>query len=112
MTIITPSAREISAVGAPYDVEAVRADFPILAEKVHGKPLVYLDNAASAQKPKVVLDALQRAYSEEYANVHRGLHFHQLLGERHAAEVKAGNLREAGHALLGEELHAAAGRAA
>lgn len=61
--------------GRPFDVEAIRADFPILARQVHGKPLVYLDNAASAQKPKAVLDALTRAYSEEYANVHRGLHF-------------------------------------
>src|SRR5689334_25288071 len=59
----------------PYDVEAIRRDFPILAEKVHGKPLVYLDNGASAQKPQVVIDAISNAYSNEYANVHRGLHF-------------------------------------
>ncbi|MFZ1813050.1 MAG: cysteine desulfurase [Rhizobiaceae bacterium] len=58
-----------------YDVERVRADFPILAREVHGKPLVYLDNGASAQKPRAVLDAIQHAYSNEYANVHRGLHF-------------------------------------
>jgi cysteine desulfurase / selenocysteine lyase len=58
-----------------FDVERIRRDFPILAREVYGKPLVYLDNAASAQKPKAVLDALNRAYSEEYANVHRGLHF-------------------------------------
>src|ERR1044072_836973 len=58
-----------------YDVEAIRKDFPILSRQVYGKPLVYLDNAASAQKPKAVLDVLQRAYAEEYANVHRGLHF-------------------------------------
>lgn len=58
-----------------YDVEAVRADFPILARQVHGKPLVYLDNGASAQKPKAVIDAISHAYSHEYANVHRGLHF-------------------------------------
>ena len=57
-----------------YDVEKIRADFPILSRKVHGKPLVYLDNGASAQKPKVVIDAVTRAYAEEYANVHRGLH--------------------------------------
>ena len=60
---------------APYDVEAIRRDFPILAREVYGKPLVYLDNGASAQKPQVVLDAVQHAYSQEYANVHRGLHF-------------------------------------
>jgi cysteine desulfurase/selenocysteine lyase len=58
-----------------YDVEKVRADFPILSRTVYGKPLIYLDNAASAQKPRVVLDRIQHAYSEEYANVHRGLHF-------------------------------------
>jgi cysteine desulfurase / selenocysteine lyase len=57
-----------------YDVGRVREDFPILGLQVHGKPLVYLDNAASAQKPKAVLDRLQQAYTSEYANVHRGLH--------------------------------------
>ncbi|WP_332461112.1 cysteine desulfurase [Acuticoccus mangrovi] len=59
---------------APFDVEAVRADFPILRQEIHGKPLVYLDNAASAQKPQAVLDRIMQAYSEDYANVHRGLH--------------------------------------
>lgn len=58
-----------------YDVAGIRADFPALALKVHGKPLVYLDNAASAQKPKAVLDRLQKAYTQQYANVHRGLHY-------------------------------------
>ena len=57
-----------------YDVQKVRKDFPILGREVNGKPLVYLDNGASAQKPKAVLDAIQRAYGEEYSNVHRGLH--------------------------------------
>jgi cysteine desulfurase/selenocysteine lyase len=60
---------------APLDVEALRADFPILAERPYGKPLVYLDNAASAQKPRVVIDRLTHAYSHEYSNVHRGLHY-------------------------------------
>ncbi len=60
---------------ATYDVEAIRRDFPALALKVYGKPLVYLDNAASAQKPQVMLDALMKAYAQEYANVHRGLHY-------------------------------------
>ena len=63
------------AQAAPYDVEKLRADFPILAERPYGKPLVYLDNAASAQKPKAVLDRLTHAYEHEYANVHRGLHY-------------------------------------
>ncbi|GGX62864.1 cysteine desulfurase [Tateyamaria omphalii] len=58
-----------------YDVNAIRADFPILSREVNGKPLVYLDSGASAQKPQVVIDAISKAYSEEYANVHRGLHF-------------------------------------
>jgi len=58
-----------------YDVERIRADFPILAMPVYGKRLVYLDNAASAQKPKAVLDRIQHAYTAEYANVHRGLHY-------------------------------------
>jgi cysteine desulfurase/selenocysteine lyase len=58
-----------------YDVARVRADFPALSLQVYGKPLVYLDNAASAQKPQAVLDRLQRAYTEQYANVHRGLHY-------------------------------------
>jgi len=59
----------------PYDVEAIRRDFPILSREVHGKPLVYLDNGASAQKPKSVLETIRHAYESEYANVHRGLHF-------------------------------------
>ena len=57
------------------DVAAVRADFPILSREVNGKPLTYLDNGASAQKPQVVIDAITTAYAEEYANVHRGLHY-------------------------------------
>lgn len=58
-----------------FDVEKIRADFPILARKVNDKPLVYLDNGASAQKPQVVIDAMNAGYSMEYANVHRGLHY-------------------------------------
>jgi cysteine desulfurase/selenocysteine lyase len=58
-----------------YDVAEIRKDFPILSREVHGKPLVYLDNGASAQKPQVVIDTVMRAYAEEYSNVHRGLHY-------------------------------------
>ncbi|NOE17100.1 SufS family cysteine desulfurase [Ruegeria atlantica] len=58
-----------------YDVQKIRSDFPILSRQVNGKPLTYLDNGASAQKPRVVIDAVTRAYSEEYSNVHRGLHY-------------------------------------
>lgn len=64
-----------AAGSTSYDVERIRADFPILSREIHGKPLVYLDNGASAQKPKAVLDAIQNAYSHEYSNVHRGLHY-------------------------------------
>lgn len=64
-----------AAPSGEYDVEAIRADFPILSREVYGKPLVYLDNGASAQKPRAVLEAIERAYKLEYANVHRGLHY-------------------------------------
>ncbi|MFT6088779.1 cysteine desulfurase [Sulfitobacter sp.] len=58
-----------------YDVNKIRSDFPILSRTVNDKPLVYLDNGASAQKPQVVIDAISHAYSHEYSNVHRGLHY-------------------------------------
>ncbi len=58
-----------------FNVDKIRADFPILQREVYGKPLTYLDNAASAQKPQQVIDAMRHAYASEYANVHRGLHF-------------------------------------
>lgn len=58
-----------------YDIQKIRADFPILSRKIHGKPLTYLDNGASSQKPQIVLDAIQTGFAEEYANVHRGLHY-------------------------------------
>ena len=61
------------------DLNCIRAEFPILRQRVHGKPLVYLDNAASVQKPQAVIDAVSRCYSEYYANIHRGVH---LLSER------------------------------
>ncbi|MDZ4320590.1 MAG: aminotransferase class V-fold PLP-dependent enzyme, partial [Phenylobacterium sp.] len=57
-----------------FDVEAVRAEFPILQRQVNGHPLVYLDSAASAQKPRAVISAMSRAMESSYANVHRGLH--------------------------------------
>ncbi len=66
---------DLSSTIADYDVERVRQDFPILSREVYGKPLVYLDNAASAQKPRQVIDAVSHTYAHEYANVHRGLHF-------------------------------------
>jgi cysteine desulfurase/selenocysteine lyase len=65
----------IHSGNGPYDVDKIRADFPALAMQVYGKPLVYLDNAASAQKPVQVLERMHKAYTEQYANVHRGLHY-------------------------------------
>jgi cysteine desulfurase/selenocysteine lyase len=64
-----------AVLNGTYDVMRLREDFPALAMQVYGKPLVYLDNAASAQKPKAVLDRIMQAYTSEYANVHRGLHY-------------------------------------
>lgn len=75
------------AFDAPYDVAAIRAQFPILARKVHGKPLIYLDSAASAQKPDAVLDAMMGLARTSYANVHRGLH--TLANETTEAYEKA-----------------------
>ena len=69
-----------------YDVHEIRRDFPILSRKVNGRPLVYFDNGASAQKPQAVIDAVTRAYSTEYSNVHRGLHFlSNLMTEKYEA---------------------------
>jgi len=73
-----PAARREPAVEA-YDVERIRAEFPILSQRIHGHPLVYLDNAATTQKPRAVIDAVRRYYEEDNANVHRGVH---LLSER------------------------------
>ncbi len=71
----TDRTADATAGRTAYDVERIRADFPILFREVYGKPLVYLDNGASAQKPRAVLDAIDHAYKMEYANVHRGLHY-------------------------------------
>jgi cysteine desulfurase/selenocysteine lyase len=69
-----------------YDVERVRGDFPILARQVHGRPLVYLDNGASAQKSRQVIDTMRQVMEEDYANVHRGVHFlSQRATERYEA---------------------------
>jgi len=76
MTAMSPALRLNSA---PYDVEAVRADFPILSRQVHGKKLVFLDSAASAQKPRQVIEAELKCYSAEYANVHRGVYYLSAL---------------------------------
>ena len=77
MTVMpaTPEADHRTAAAGPFDVDQVRADFPILYREVHGKPLVYLDSAASAQKPRQVIEAMDHALRFEYANVHRGIHY-------------------------------------
>ena len=64
-----------AVLNGSYDIAKVREDFPALSLKIYDKPLVYLDNAASAQKPNAVLDRMTQAYKSEYANVHRGLHY-------------------------------------
>src|SRR4051812_21390444 len=72
---IAPTEETQRRTGRPaFDVARVRADFPILQERVHGKPLVYLDNAASTQKPRRVIEAVSRYYEAAHANVHRGVH--------------------------------------
>lgn len=72
-----------------FDPTRVRADFPILSRQVNGRPLVYLDSGASAQKPQVVIDAISAAYAGEYANVHRGLHFLSNLATDNYERVRA-----------------------
>ena len=74
------------AAAPPLDVERLRADFPILHQSVHGKPLVYLDNAASAQKPRQVIDAVARFDATDYSNIHRGVH---ALSQRATAAFEA-----------------------
>src|SRR6058998_3703417 len=84
-TIASPSKKTI-------DWESLRADFPILHQQVHGHPLIYLDNAATSQKPRVVLDALRNYYERDNANVHRGIH---ELSNRATAAYEAARARSA-----------------
>ena len=70
-----PTTRGADSTGATaFDVDKIRRDFPILDQKIHGKPLIYLDSAATSQKPQVILDALHRYYTQDNSNVHRGVH--------------------------------------
>ena len=82
-----------TSTAAGFDPAAIRADFPVLAEQVHERPLVYLDNAATSQKPQVVIDTLRTYYETYNANIHRGLH---TLSERATAEYEAARARVAG----------------
>ena len=83
-TIVKESGRDGETV---FDVARLREDFPILQQRVHGKPLVYLDNAATSQKPRVVIDALTKYYSSQNANIHRGVH---ALSELATYQVRKG----------------------
>jgi cysteine desulfurase / selenocysteine lyase len=87
---IRPATNVLSPIREPaaarFDVARVRKDFPILREKIHGKPLVYLDNAATAQKPQAVIDTLSRFYATDNSNVHRGVH---LLSQRATEDYEA-----------------------
>src|SRR5882762_9651866 len=73
-----------------FDVQKIREDFPILKETVHGKPLVYLDNAATSQKPQAVIDATARYYSADNSNIHRGVH---LLSQRATTEYEDARIK-------------------
>jgi len=77
------------ATEAPFDVEKIRADFPILRTKVHGHPLVYLDNAATSQKPQAVIDAIVRYYESANANIHRGVHYLSQLATEEFEKARA-----------------------
>ena len=83
---MTTAAQKLNSAPSGFDVERVRADFPILSTEVHGKPLVYLDNAATSQKPRAVIDAILRYYQGTNANVHRGVHY---LSETATEEYEA-----------------------
>ncbi|HEY6050681.1 MAG TPA: aminotransferase class V-fold PLP-dependent enzyme, partial [Thermoanaerobaculia bacterium] len=92
----------LDRVEPPYDVEAIRADFPILTRRVHGRPLVYLDNAATTHKPASVLAAERDCYERYYANIHRGVHLlsvesteaYEAVREKVRAFVNAPESRE------------------
>jgi cysteine desulfurase/selenocysteine lyase len=78
----------LATAGSVFDVERVRADFPILSREIHGRPLVYLDSAASAQKPRVVVEAMEQSLLREYANVHRGIHWLSNTATQHYEDAR------------------------
>jgi cysteine desulfurase/selenocysteine lyase len=102
---LTTTSQGSTTTGAArgFDVEKLRRDFPILEQRVHGKPLVYLDNAATSQKPQAVIDAISRYYEQENSNIHRGVHF---LSERATEEYEAArsSAQEFIHALKPHEV--------
>src|SRR5437868_11027581 len=88
MNLIEPALK--SQFGSSFDVERARADFPILKLQVEGKPLAYLDNAASSQMPQPVIDRFVRYQTAEHANIHRGVHY---LSEAATAAYEAARVR-------------------
>jgi cysteine desulfurase / selenocysteine lyase len=99
MTSAANKLRATPPAGHALDIEKIRAEFPILQQKVHGKPLVYLDNAATSQKPRAVIDAITRYYERDNANIHRGVHY---LSERATEAYEAA--RRAAQGFLGAAL--------
>src|SRR3954451_20908549 len=101
-TTTLPNATELRTAQSGYDVQKIRRDFPILARDVRGKKLVYLDNAATSQKPRAVIDAIARYYEQENANIHRGVHFlselatseHDRARQAVKSFINAGDTRE------------------
>jgi cysteine desulfurase/selenocysteine lyase len=88
MRAVTERPTSVSR-SSPFDVKKYREDFPTLKQKVRGKPLVYLDNAATSQKPRIVLDAIQHYYTSENSNVHRGVHYLSDLATRRYEEARS-----------------------
>lgn len=92
MTALQEMLPPLTEIASNFDVERIRREFPILHQQVHGKPLVYLDNAASAQKPRAVIDAIAECYQGYYANIHRGVH---TLSERSTAAYEGAREKSA-----------------
>src|SRR6266496_4272457 len=94
------AAQRLHVVGTGFDVEKIRRDFPILSREIRGKKLVYLDNAATAQKPRAVIEAISRYYEQGNANVHRGVHFlsEHATGEHERARRRVQRFINAPHA--------------
>lgn len=95
----TPVMKNWNATAPSLDIDKIRDDFPVLKRQVHGKPLVYLDNAASNQKPQAVIDALGNVYSSHYSNIHRGVHLlsQESTNAYEEARVKVQHLLNAAH---------------
>ena len=82
----------------PFDVEAVRRDFPILGREVNGQPLIYLDNGATSQKPQSVIDTIDRYYSDENSNIHRGVHHLSQMATQAYEDAREDDSRVSGRA--------------